>query len=172
MVMASNQYRQQWQQGPTPAQPQYQYDRRDDQRQWQEQGRAQGGYNQDYQRYNEHPKNHNGYGPGPGPTPVSYDQNEQWQGQNPYAQGGYQENYSSEGNGYPNGHSRDQYDTSNRNYQYDDRYRSNSGPTKPPTQQNSFGHSNGGAPPRNQRSEPSTPKQRSKREANFPFCGT
>ncbi|EHY57495.1 hypothetical protein HRR83_002975 [Exophiala dermatitidis] len=177
-MMAGNQYRQQWQQSPAPNQQSYQYDRRHDQRQWQENGRAQGVYtdNQEYQRYNEAPQDHRGYGGLGGqrtaPAPArrnNYDQDWQWQGQDQYSQGGYQNSYAEGRNGY---HDQaynediyhDQNHAPNRTYQYDDRYRSHNGQRKPPMQYNANGpdNLNQRGSPRHQRSDPPSPEKRSK----------
>ncbi|KAK5233942.1 hypothetical protein LTR47_005060 [Exophiala xenobiotica] len=171
--MASNHYRQQWQQGPTQVQQPYQYDQRNDQRQWQENSRSQGSYNQDNQRYNEHPIGRNGYGPSPAPAPapqpVEYDRNGQWQGQaqgqNQYVQGGYQDPpYYDNGNGYSQPpQQRDPYHdqappAASRTYQYDERYRSNGQSRPQPEHQ----HSGAQRPSRDQMSGPSNPQKRSK----------
>lgn len=167
--MAGNYHRQQWQQGPTAAQTPYQPDRRNEQWQSQEQGRSQAAYNQEYQRFNEYPKTQNGYNTGH--PPAQYQPQEQWQDQrqNQYSQAAPQQNYSNARDGYPSEFSHGHYDQgppANRNYQYDERYRSNNGPGRPPMQQNGPSHSNDNRhPPRNQRSENSTPKHRPKRKS-------
>ncbi|KAI1626912.1 hypothetical protein EDD37DRAFT_237814 [Exophiala viscosa] len=164
--MASNQYRQQWQQGPTQVQQPYQYDRRNDQMQWQENGRGQGAYKEEYQRYNEAPKSRNGYGPGPAPAPapINHDQQGQWQNQSQYPQGGYQDQYNDNENGYANGepyYEQPPPPPSDRTYHYDERYRTN-GHSRPAPEQHPSSHSDGQRPPRDQRSGPPNPQKRSK----------
>ncbi|KIX10338.1 uncharacterized protein Z518_01420 [Rhinocladiella mackenziei CBS 650.93] len=162
--MAGNHYRQQWPQNPGPS---YEYDPRDDQRQWQENARGQAPYNQDYQRYNDYPNSRNGYGPEPGTAPMNYDQNPHWQGQNQYLQNGYHNQYYENGNGYSQAPYRDQFDQGpppNRTYQYDDRYRTNGRDRPPMDHHGSSGYSNGQKPPRGQRSEPPTQKRPKPRE--------
>ncbi|KAK4935957.1 hypothetical protein LTR10_023078 [Elasticomyces elasticus] len=161
--MTSNQYRQQWQEGPTQVQQQYNYDRRHDQMQWQENERSQGAYTQEYQRYNEAPKGRNGYGPGPAPAPapMSYDQQGQWQTQSQQPQGGYQDQYNGNGNGYSDEPYYEQPPPSNRTYHYDERYRTN-GQGRPAPEQYPSSHSDGQKPPRNQRSGPPNAQKRSK----------
>ncbi|KAJ9632806.1 hypothetical protein H2204_007681 [Knufia peltigerae] len=171
--MASNQYRQQWQQGPTQVQQPYQYDRRNDQRQWQENGRSQGtSYNQGYQQYNDYPQDRNGYDDGYGHVqqpPTNYGRNGHWQGQvqDQYQPSGFQDPpYYDNGNGYsqPPPPQRDPYPeqapSSGRTYQYDERYRTNA-PSRP--QPEYHNHSSGGQrPSREARSGPSTPQKRQK----------
>ncbi|EXJ86447.1 hypothetical protein A1O3_03398 [Capronia epimyces CBS 606.96] len=165
--MAGNQYRQQWQQGSAPVQQAYHYDRRDDQRQWQESGRSQKSHNQqEYQGYNGYPKGRNDYGQGLVSTPSDdYEQNWQWQGQDQYSHDGYQSQYADKRNGHPQAPSSDPYSgpdhPSNRTYQYDDRYRNN-GHRRPPVEPEFSGSSNGQRPPQHQRPDPSSPHKRSK----------
>ncbi|KIW26720.1 uncharacterized protein PV07_06531 [Cladophialophora immunda] len=161
-MMAGNQYGQQWQQNPTPSS---QYDGGNNQRQWQENGRGQGPYNQDNQRYNDYPKSRNGYGPGQAPAlaPTGYARNAQWEGQNQYhQQSGHEAQYYENGEGYSRPSQPSQYDQGpppSRQYQYDERYRTQ-GPGRPP--QPDHGYANAQRPPRNQWSEPSTPQKRSR----------
>ncbi|OAG43478.1 hypothetical protein AYO21_02415 [Fonsecaea monophora] len=156
-MMTGNQYGQQWQQNPAPS---YQYDSGNNQRQWQENGRGQGPYNQDNQRYNDYPKSRNGYGPGQAPAPAAYDRNAQWEGQNQYPQpNGHEARYVESGDGYsqpPRPGQFDQGAPAPRQYSYDERYRTNGSGRVPPD----HGHSNAQRPPRNQWAEPSTPPRR------------
>ncbi|EXJ80250.1 hypothetical protein A1O1_08392 [Capronia coronata CBS 617.96] len=165
-MMAGNQYHQQWQQDPAPVQQQYQYGRRVDQRPWQETGRSQGSYNQEYPQYNEYPKSRNGYGQGPVPTSSNiHEQNWRWEGQGQYPPDGYHDPYAGDGARYqqapaPDPH-HDQGHSSSRAYQYDDRYRNN-GHRRPPMESEHSGFSDHQKPPRHQRSEPPTPHKRAK----------
>ncbi|KAJ9611993.1 hypothetical protein H2200_003588 [Cladophialophora chaetospira] len=161
--MAGNQYGQQW---PQNGAQQYPYDKRNDQRQWQENGRGQGPYNQDYQRYNEQPQSRNDYGPGPASAPPTSYGNAPFhgQGQDQYAQqAGYGEQHYEQPNSSSRPPRREHYDQGpppqNRQYQYDERYRSN-GQSRPPAPEHS--HSDPRRPPRDQWSQPSTPQKRSK----------
>ena len=155
------------------AQPSYQPDRRNEQWQSQEHGRSQGGYNQEYQRFNEYPKSQNGYNTGH--PPDQYQPQEQWQGRSQiqYSQTAPQQNYSNFPDGYHSDSGHGQYDqgpAANRNHQYDERYRSNNGQGRPPMQQNGSSQSNDNRhPPRSQRSENSTPKHRPKRKCLTPM---
>ncbi|KAK5065202.1 hypothetical protein LTR84_001039 [Exophiala bonariae] len=171
--MAGPQHRQQWQQGPATAQPIYQPDRWNEQRQWQEQGRSQGGYKQEYQRYNDYPNGHNGHAPGP--IQAQYQAHDQWQGQNQrqpqdhyqYSQPAPHENYSNSRNAYPNDYGQEQYNqgpSAGRNYQYDERYRNNNAPPgRPPVQQHPSNQSNESRhSPRNHKSDHSGHKSRPK----------
>ncbi|EXJ63014.1 hypothetical protein A1O7_03458 [Cladophialophora yegresii CBS 114405] len=159
--MAGNHYGQQW---PQNQAHQYQYDGRDHQPQRQEVGRGQGSYNQGYQGYNDYPRSGNGYGPGSAPAPPQNNGYDQWQGQDQYArQGGYDGPHYETANGPPRPR-RDHYDQGqppqDRQYQYDERYRTNGQGRPPPT-----GHSyaEDPRPQRDQWSQPSTPqKKRSK----------
>ncbi|KIW10213.1 hypothetical protein PV08_11174 [Exophiala spinifera] len=170
--MTSNQYRQQWQQGPTQVQQPYQYDRRDDQRLWQENGRSQGVYNQDYQQYNDYPQDRNGYDGGYGDVqqpPMNYGRDGHWQGrvQDQYRPSGFQDPpYYDNGNGYsqPPPPQRDPYPQNapspSRTYQYDERYRTNA-PSRPQPEHH-HNHLGGQRPSREARSDPSVPQKRSK----------
>ncbi|KIV90961.1 hypothetical protein PV10_05559 [Exophiala mesophila] len=179
--MSNGHYRQQWQQGPEPAQRQYQYERRDDRAHRQEQPPFQQTRKNDYQRYADYPQSRNDAfdsRQGQEPAQFQYEQDNQWVNHDPYLKNGYQDSYAPNATSHKQEFNRAQpqqghSNGNDRTYQYDERFRANghprpSLPQEPSSQSNGSGRSRGQRSERFDGSEPTTPKKSRGRDRILP----